>query len=118
LGLPGPIPCPYNVAALNAEEVWVAEGCMDTLTLASAGVAAVGIVGARGLKQAWMPLFAGKSVVLALDNDEAGRTATKELVPRLQAQVRELRVAVLPEGADVNAYWVEQAKLPQTDGLR
>jgi DNA primase len=112
LGVRGPIPCLYNVAALSADEVWVAEGCIDTLTLASAGVAAVGIVGARGLKAAWLPAFADKTVVLALDNDAAGRVAATQLLPRLGPIARMVCVAVLPEGADVNTYVVATGCLP------
>jgi DNA primase len=112
LSVNGPIPCLYNVAALDADEVWVAEGLMDTLTLATAGVAAVGLVGARGLKEAWLPLFRDKAVVVALDNDAAGRAATEAVVRRLAPYARALRVAVLPEGADVNAYYCAQRQLP------
>jgi DNA primase len=114
LGLRGSIPCLYNVSALEADEVWVAEGCMDTLTLASAGVAAVGVVGARGLKAAWLPLFTGKSVVVAFDNDGAGRAATERLVPRLAAHAAAIRVVDLPPGLDVNAYYCEQGRAPRT----
>lgn len=75
LNLPGAVPYPYNVALLDSKPGWVylCEGVVDTLTLLNQNLPAVGVPGAAAFKAEWAPLFRGKSVVLCLDPDEAGR---------------------------------------------
>ena len=69
----------YNVDALAAlpsnSVVYLVEGLTDTLTLITHNFAAVGLVGAAGLKPEWVPQLSRFRVVLALDNDRAGREA-------------------------------------------
>ncbi|HWS55251.1 MAG TPA: CHC2 zinc finger domain-containing protein [Pyrinomonadaceae bacterium] len=56
--LRGPVPALYNADALAGLEdgatVYLVEGFTDTLTLTARGLAAVGLVGAGGLKEEWL----------------------------------------------------------------
>ena len=71
----------YNPLGLGPpdEDVWIAEGELDTLSLVVSGVPAVGILGTKNFKKEWIHLFAQAEVVLALDNDQAGEQACDEL---------------------------------------
>lgn len=75
LNLPGAVPYPYNVSALDSKPGWVylCEGVVDTLTLLNQKIPAIGVPGATSFKAEWVPLFRNKSVVVCLDPDEAGR---------------------------------------------
>lgn len=75
LNLPGAVPYPYNVSALDSKPGWVylCEGVVDTLTLLNQKIPAIGVPGATSFKAEWVPLFRNKSVVICLDPDEAGR---------------------------------------------
>jgi len=103
----GPVPALYNSDALAAlpsgSTVYLVEGFTDTLTLLSHGLAAVGLVGAGGLKEEWLAPLGRFRVVAALDPDEAGRRAAaryRELFAR-----RGLRLATLRLPADVNDFF-------------
>lgn len=101
-----PVPCPYNVDVLKPkpETVFVCEGCLDTLALLERRLCAVGIPGAAGFKQAWIPLFSGIHVKVALDADPSGNEHGAELVKRLrEAGIKADRV-YLPNGYDVNQF--------------
>lgn len=75
----GAVPALYNADALTelptGAVVYLVEGFTDTLTLAAHGFAAVGLVGAAGLREEWLAPLARFRVVSALDPDEAGRRA-------------------------------------------
>jgi DNA primase len=87
-------------------EVFIAEGAMDTLSLLEVGLNAVGIPGASGFKREWVRLFDGFAVILALDNDPAGREGAQEILNHFAAAGRPRpRVLSLPEGCkDVNDF--------------
>ena len=68
---------PINVLREN-EEVWLVEGEPDCLRMLSEGYPAVtNTNGANTWEDEWRREFKGKGVVLALDNDEAGRKGTE-----------------------------------------
>ncbi|MDQ3686806.1 MAG: CHC2 zinc finger domain-containing protein [Acidobacteriota bacterium] len=75
----GNVPSLYNADILetlpSGTIVYLVEGFTDTLTLAAHGFAAVGLVGAGGLKAEWLPPLGRFRVVAALDPDAAGRRA-------------------------------------------
>ena len=98
LNLRGTIPYPYNVSALDQRPGWVylCEGVVDTLTFLGQRIAAIGIPGVRSFKTEWLPLFKNKSVVLCLDKDEAGRSATEYL--QTVFEQAGIRTVVLGEG--------------------
>lgn len=116
LNLRGTVPFPYNVSALDQKTGWIylCEGVVDTLTFIGRNIPAVGIPGVRHFKVNWLPLFKNKSVVLCLDNDEAGRSGT-EYIQKVfeQAGIRSIVLGAgvenssmtMKEGEDVNDWF-------------
>jgi hypothetical protein len=80
--------------AWEAERLIVTEAAVDALTLAAAGYPAIALMGASNCP-AWLPTrCAFRSVVLALDGDEAGDKAAAKLANdllRMGARVERLR---------------------------
>lgn len=110
--LPGPKGI-FNARALQNDAVFVCEGVFDALSLMAAGYPnAVAIFGVDGLRWPW---FRGvRRLVFALDLDERGREAWRELA--WNAVLRGKEVYVLPEqvyaGAkDLNEAWVKTGRL-------
>ncbi|HEX8070648.1 MAG TPA: CHC2 zinc finger domain-containing protein [Pyrinomonadaceae bacterium] len=103
----GGVPSLYNVDALAAlptgRTVYLVEGFTDTLTLVAHGFAAVGLVGAGGLKPEWLAPLARFRVVAALDPDAAGRRAAAAYEELFAA--RGLRLARVTLPADVNDFF-------------
>lgn len=79
--LRGSVPALYNSAALADAPadavVYLVEGFTDTLTLVSHNFRVVGLVGAGGLRDEWLPRFDSSRVVCLLDPDAAGRRAAE-----------------------------------------
>lgn len=100
----GGVPSLYNADALerlpSGSVVYLVEGFTDTLTLLTHGFAAVGLVGAGGLKEEWLAPLARFRVVAALDPDAAGRRASARYGELFAA--RGLRLASVSLPADVN----------------
>ena len=120
LNLCGTVPFPYNVSVLDEKTGWVylCEGVVDTLTFIGRNVPAVGIPGVRSFKMEWLPLFKNKSVVLCLDNDEAGRSGMEYIQGVFdQAGIRstilgsgmENLSSAMKEGEDIND-WFDRRK--------
>jgi DNA primase len=107
LNLRGRVPALYNGDVLRGaptgEIVYLVEGFTDTLTLLSHGFTAVGIVGAGGFREEWLPPLARFRVVAALDGDEAGQRAAARY--RAMFAARGLSLPVLPVRADVNDFF-------------
>ena len=86
----------------------VCEGIPDALTAATAGLAAVAVLGAAApspdLAARLAAGAAGRPVVLAFDADPAGRTATDRLTGLLAGHDITPTVLLLPEGADLNRH--------------
>ncbi len=105
--LRGGVPALYNVDALaklaSNSIVYLVEGFTDTLTLAAHGFAAVGLVGAGGLREEWLPKLARFQICLALDPDEAGRRAARRY--REMFAARKMAVACLQLSGDVNEFF-------------
>ncbi|MFL6208362.1 MAG: toprim domain-containing protein [Pyrinomonadaceae bacterium] len=103
----GGVPTLYNVDALAAlptdHIVYLVEGFTDTLTLTAHGFAAVGLVGAGGLKAEWLAPLARFRVVSAFDPDAAGRRAADRYAELFAA--RGLRLARITLPADVNDFF-------------
>jgi DNA primase len=102
-GVHSPVPYFSDVLHDRPERVLVCEGCIDTLSAAQLGYAAVGVPGVTGFRDDWFPLFrdVGRVTVL-FDNDEAGRRQGAEL----RSQFRRRRIvadAMFPaRGKDLN----------------
>ena len=103
----GSVPSLYNVDALerltSGAVVYLVEGFTDTLTLLAHGFAAVGLVGAGGMKDEWLAPLGRFHVVAALDPDDAGRRAA-ERYEELFAS-RHLRLARITLPVDVNDFF-------------
>ena len=86
----GTVPALYNADALaelpSDAVVYLVEGFTDTFTLAAHGFAAVGLVGAGGLKEEWLAPLARFRVVAALDPDAAGRRAAARYAEMFSAR--------------------------------
>jgi DNA primase len=107
LNLRGRVPALYNADVLDGlrsdEIVYLVEGFTDTLTLMVHGFHAVGIVGAGGFREDWLPPLGRFRVVAALDGDEAGQRAAARY--RAMFAARGLDLAVLPVPTDVNDFF-------------
>jgi DNA primase len=103
----GGVPSLYNVDALaelpTGHTVYLVEGFTDTLTLLTHEFAAVGLVGAGGLKPEWLAPLARFRVVSALDPDAAGQRAAAEYEALFAA--RGLRLARIALPTDVNDFF-------------
>lgn len=103
----GAVPALYNADALerlaSGAVVYLVEGFTDTLTLAAHGFAAVGLVGAGGLKPEWLAPLGRFRVVAALDPDAAGRRAAARYEELFAA--RGLRLAAVSLPSDVNDFF-------------
>jgi len=82
--------------------VWLAEGEFDCLALADVGERAMAIQGTNGFKGVWHHLFAGGTVVLAFDGDDAGVTAAENMKEKLMHKGIRTHVFSPPEGKDLN----------------
>lgn len=74
----------------NAREVWITEGEFDAMAAHQMGVSALSVPfgGGKGAKQQWIEneydnLDRFETIVLALDMDEEGEAASKEIAERL-----------------------------------
>jgi DNA primase len=103
----GSVPALYNADALaelpSGAVVYLVEGFTDTLTLQTHEFAAVGLVGAGGLKAEWLAPLARFRVVAALDPDAAGRRAAERYEELFAA--RGMRLARLALPSDVNDFF-------------
>jgi len=74
----------WSPGALDRDPVVVVEGPIDALSLFAAGVPALALVGTAGTT--WLPeACAGKTVAVALDNDQQGDAASVRLAAQIAA---------------------------------
>jgi DNA primase len=103
----GGVPSLYNLDCLYELEsgsiVYLVEGFTDTLTLLAHNFAAVGLVGAGGLKEEWLAPLGRFRTVAALDPDAAGRRAAERYGELFAA--RGLKLAHIELPADVNDFF-------------
>jgi len=106
LGVPGQSPTMFQVEALSApgDTIVITEGELDALVMyRECGIPAVGIPGAQVYQEHWWRAFGDfPRVVVMTDGDQAG----KELAGKLAGSVRQSKVVHLPDGMDVNDYFV------------
>jgi DNA primase len=104
----GGVPSLYNIDALSelasGSVVYLVEGFTDTLTLLTHGFAAVGLVGAGGLKAEWLAPLGRFRVVAALDPDAAGERAACRYEELFASRSLALARVTLP-AADVNDFF-------------
>lgn len=94
----------FNEAALSADEVVVAEGEVDVMTLAQDGIAAVcSTAGVAHWPDAWLPKLAGKRVTVWFDSDKPGQDGALRLARRLDGVAASVRIVADWSAKDVNA---------------
>ena len=103
----GGVPALFNADCLtelaSGSTVYLVEGFTDTLTLLTHGFAAVGLVGAGGLKEEWLAPLGRFRVAAVLDPDAAGRRAAERYAELFDGRGRTLARLTLP--ADVNDFF-------------
>jgi hypothetical protein len=101
--------------------VILVEGVLDALALMQAGLSNVmALGGVQGLNEdllAHLKAEKVKQVVLCLDGDEAGRTATAKLTQKLQKAFFQVRSLDLAEGQDPLSHPVQLTALLRRDGI-
>jgi DNA primase len=104
LSLAGPIPLPYNIAALKQgkRHVYLCEGVVDTLTMLEQGMAALGVPGASNFKPEWVPLFLDHVMHIVFDPDAAGEAGAHRVEALLAEAGISARRIPLPPGKDIN----------------
>jgi len=101
--LPGPLRGILNFqAACTSDEVILAESVLDALSFHQAGIAtAIPLYGTNGFTPDHLDLLKREGVrrvILALDNDDAGRKAADSIKEKLTAAGIAVRVACFPKG--------------------
>ncbi len=91
---------PYNVNILTHPDIWgedilIAEGCIDTLSLLEKSYNAVGIIGAHNFKKGWVRLFTEYEVnpIIALDNDATGIIGAKKIMEHFNKNLTRVELA-------------------------
>jgi len=109
LHLKRPVPL-FNADALTelekGKKIYIAEGVFDAMMLEQNGYKAIGILGVNNFKPDYTDLFKGLDVVLALDNDEAGKRGTNELAKMFYLKGQGVNSKQLPDGIkDITDYF-------------
>jgi DNA primase len=114
----------FNTKAFFESEdtITITEGEMDCMTLAQAGIPAVGLPGATSWKSVFELIFEGyAAVVICADNDDKemknGKHAGREFAARIAQKVPGPKVILMPEGHDVNSYFAEFGREALRDHL-
>jgi DNA primase len=93
-GLCSPVPFNADLLRQDPDEVFICEGCIDTLSALQLGYPAVGVPGVTGFRPEWFSRFRGvRRVILAFDNDSAGHRHAAEL--RSQFRMRGITAAAI-----------------------
>lgn len=82
----------------KGNKVYICEGEFDAMILDQQGFNAVGVLGTTNFNADDIELFKGLDVVLALDNDEAGERATKEIAEMFLLKGQRVKSKQLPDG--------------------
>jgi len=96
----------YPYTSLREDEVYVFEGEMDTLLAIHLGLNAITAGGATSWRDKFNNAFVGKTVYVCLDNDQAGRDASRRVAKELKRVASEVRIVDIPSkfGKDFTDY--------------
>lgn len=110
LSLPGDVARLYNVGVLlhDGTTLAITEGEIDAVTLTEyAGIPAIGVPGVANWKPVFNRLVGNYDRVLCVgDGDDAGRSFAETLAEELEAVP-----VFMPDGYDVNTYWMEHGPM-------
>ena len=92
--------------AVDGDAVWLVEGEPDAIAAHELHLPAVAIPGTgyAGCVEKWAPRFAGRRVVISMDDDAAGRKAAERIAPVLAGHATDVRVLSLEA---LNEQWRE-----------
>ena len=106
MGLPGAKTHLFNVSSvlISDSKVGVTEGEVDTITLATMGIHAVGVPGVSNWKPHYSRILQDfEEVLVFADGDQAGRDFSKRLARDLDS----VTIINCPEGEDVNSVYTK-----------
>lgn len=101
-------------------KVYLCEGVFDAMRLTQEGYNAVAILGVTDFTEEKASLFKRFDVILALDNDDAGREMTQAIAKLFYLTGKTVKIKQLPEGIkDITDYFLQHDKagfeaLPET----
>jgi len=102
-GIQCPVPFNRNLLASPPAQVFICEGCVDTLSASQLGHPAVGIPGVQTFRTEWFALFKdARQISILFDNDEAGRRQGVELQTQFRLRGFQANVLRPASGKDVN----------------
>lgn len=102
-----PILYPFNVECLKAtNRIFICKGIMDTLTLISQGLDAVGIPEKVNFKRRWLSLFKDRIVTIVFKGGHENRQKANKLARFLNDNEAKASVIDLPSGIDVNSFFL------------
>ena len=108
----------YPIDQLQADDLVLCEGELDALALISHGIPAITATGGAGTwKPEWSPLFKGKIVTIAYDNDEAGAKGAEKVGASLVKKGVEVKLLAWPDGLE-EGYDVSDQVLEDIDGMK
>lgn len=81
---------------IMAEEIYLAEGIWDLLTMLNAGYKALAVPGVSNLKDEWLEIFKNKKVNIIFDNDAPGKSYAQLHAHKLSFVAREVKIIELP----------------------
>lgn len=106
---------PLRVLEADTDDIIICEGEFDALITNQYGFPAVTRTGSAGTwRSDWNQTFAGKTVYLCHDADEAGQDANRRVARSLRRVAREVRIVHLPypvtkkHGKDLTDYWLDR----------
>ena len=109
----------HKMVQMPKADVFICEGEWDCIALAwlfkklDTNCVAVGVTGANVFKDAWIPLFEGRKVVLLHDKDKAGEEGKRLCFAKLKGVANEIKVVewpeFLPEGFDLRDFVTNEA---------
>ena len=103
VGLSSPVPFNSNVLRPGLTDVYVCEGCIDTLSATQSGLAAVGVPGVDGFQEQWFSRFSPvKHIHILFDNDAAGQRAGAKLRTKFLLRGFNASASHVADGVDVN----------------
>jgi DNA primase len=109
IDIPKPI---FNLEKLSrldkGDKVYICEGVFDAMRLTQAGYTAVAILGVTDFKADEVEAFKPFKVVLALDNDEAGKEMTQQIAKMFLLNGKAVSIKELPEGIkDITDFFLQ-----------
>jgi len=109
IDIPKPI---FNLERLSrldkGDKVYICEGVFDAMRLTQEGYTAVAILGVTDFKADDVEVFKPFKVVLALDNDEAGKEMTQQIAKMFLLNGKAVSIKELPEGIkDITDFFLQ-----------